>query len=198
MNAIPFTQECQLSCELAAASLLGRMCGYGIEERILRRMLQGSNAPPREVNGDLFWDDPNVTFVGSYNGVQGVSGWGIWPEPIAARMSSILGIPTNVFSTKCKFFSIIQEQIPVAIWGTPSKESSLTLTWNIDGSRTVTVPMLEHCRVVVGCDQACENFYIADPGTGKLIIESFEKLVETSEFGVLNLPFRGLYVSQRE
>ena len=109
-------------------------------------------------------------FVGDVNGKMGVSGWGVYGQPIAAasqklgrNASFINGISVNQIA------QAIYDNNPVVIWGMVGSSIKQD-SWNTSDG-VVQAPRNAHVRTVYGVAGNPSNpvgFYINDPLYGRL------------------------------
>lgn len=171
LNVPYYKQIYTLSCE--AASLRMALAYHGIhsnDDEILSRI--GYAPQPRDTVNN-FWQDPNVEFVGEVNGRLGVTGWGVYADPVAkaarsfGRSADVIRSPSTA-----SVASAIYAGQPVVVWGVMGM-SAVPDSWNTATSGVVQAARNQHVRVAYGVEGSAQNpvgFYLHDPIRGSVYI----------------------------
>jgi uncharacterized protein YvpB len=163
---LPFYRQAHaLSCEEASLRMVLAKKGINVTDMdIVQRVGYKPSQRDKLTNS---WDDPAQMFVGDINGKMGVTGWGVYAEPIA-RVARSYGLSAQAFNNVDAKF--VAQQIyankAVIIWGALSSGSPDS--WNTaNGVRQA--PKNDHTMVVEGVVGAADNpdsFYIHNPLSG--------------------------------
>jgi len=164
-----YRQEHALSCE--AASLRMALGGLGVdvsEQDVLSRL--STDPTPRQVqpDGSVIWGDPDLGFVGSFDGVFARDGYGVYDGPIADVAASF-GVTRLVHGSGWQpqdLYAAAEQGTPVLVW----VPYGLTVRgrgewWTPDG-KPVPYVVTEHCVVLTGTTDS--GVVYADPYTGTL------------------------------
>ncbi|HEY9731616.1 MAG TPA: C39 family peptidase [Drouetiella sp.] len=167
---VPYAhQEHSLSCEVACLKMALNYQGAHVSEHDLIKLLP-FDATGQKDEGRT-WGDPNTGFVGDIDGQMGVTGYGVYWEPIAAvgrhwRKTEILE-----GGTEKDIAANLAANRPVIVWGY-SGESGKPIEWKTPLGKKVSAVRGEHARVVTGFagdPQNPEVFLISDPYFGELL-----------------------------
>jgi uncharacterized protein YvpB len=167
LNVPYYRQPYSLSCE--ATSLRMALAHYGISASEMDIAGRFGYAPRPRDTGTNSWDDPYSMFVGDINGTMGVTGWGVYAEPVAAAARSFGRDATAYRGVSVNFIAQqIHAGFPVVAWGTtyPVRPDS----WNTSSRGVVSAPRSEHARLIVGVTgraDAPTSFVMYDPIYGQ-------------------------------
>ncbi len=167
LNAPYYRQPFALSCE--ATSLRMALGHYGISASEGDIVARAGYAPRPRDTATNTWDDPYAMFVGDINGVFGVTGWGVYAEPIAGAARSYGRDASAYTGVSVDFIAAqIHAGYPVLAWGTtyPVKPDG----WNTTDRGPVSAPRSEHVRLIVGVTgraDAPASFEVYDPFFGQ-------------------------------
>ncbi len=159
-------QDKALSCEAAALKMALAGKGLSVSEDQIMNIV---GYDPTIRSGNI-WGDPNVAFVGSINGKQNTTGYGVQWDPIA-RAARALGRSTDAFSgwSVQNLAEAINNGNPVIIWGTLGNASPDA--WTTPGGKQISAWKGEHARTVIGFKGSTSNptqFIINDPIAGRI------------------------------
>lgn len=158
-------QDRALSCELASLKMALNYRGLGVSEN---ELINAVGFDPTERNGNV-WGDPDQAFVGSIDGKQNSTGYGVHWDPIRSvagmyRGSSVLsGQPSTAISKE------IERDNPVVIWG--SMGAGKADQWTTPSGKVINTIIGEHVRLVIGYTGRADNplsFIINDPIVGRI------------------------------
>ncbi len=159
-----FFQTHALSCE--ESSLRMALALYGIsttDDEVLSRV---GYAPQLRDTATNTWQDPNEMFVGNVDGVESVTGWGVFARPIA-RVARSYGRGADVLINPSvqQVSAAIRAGNPVIVWGIIGATAKAD-SWNTASGGVVYTAKNAHVRVVYGVDGSADNpinFHIRDP-----------------------------------
>jgi uncharacterized protein YvpB len=163
-----YHQQYTLSCEESALRMALAYRNINVNDFDVLNQV-GYNPRPRDTGANS-WDNPYEMFVGDINGVQGVTGWGVYSPRIAVAAHSlgrnaqaITGISASQIS------EAIHNGNPVVLWGYNGSVPKMD-SWNTS-SGVVSAPRNEHARTVIGVVgnvAAPSGFYLNDPVNGQI------------------------------
>lgn len=157
-------QDRALSCEAAALKMA--LAGKGVfvsESAIMDKV--GYDPTPH--SGDT-WGDPYQAFVGSIDGRQNTTGYGVYWDPIARAGDAWR--PSEAFTgwTTAQVAAEIAKGNPVVLWGVIGGYED---SWSTPGGKFIYAWKGEHTRTVIGFDGPADNptkFVINDPYAGRI------------------------------
>jgi len=156
--------ELKRGCEVTSLAMLLNYKGFDIDKMTLAEAIQKDTTPYNEVDGKVYFGNPNNGFVGDIYDYS-KKGLGVYHKPIHALLASYVGNDA-IDLTGCEFenlYYFINKNSPVwVIINTKYDElpQSDFQVWNTpDGE--VKITYLEHSVLIVGYD---DNYvYINDP-----------------------------------
>jgi uncharacterized protein YvpB len=158
-------QEHSLSCEIAALKMALSVYNYNVPESDLIAQLQFDPTP----RSRTMWGDPNAGFVGSIDGDMGVTGYGVYWDPIAAVGNKYLPTTARRFGSPAEVAAELAAGHPVVAWGYTG--AGKHLLWNTPAGKQIDAINGEHARTIGGFDGDVSNptrFIIYDPIYGEL------------------------------
>jgi uncharacterized protein YvpB len=160
-----YKQDFALSCEMSALRMV--LAFRGVQASDLAILQAVGYSPRNRDRSNNSWDDPNLMFVGSVNGRQNETGYGVYAGPIV-KAAGAYGRPASAsYGVGAGFIAQnIHSGNPVIVWGWNKK--NLPDSWN-SPSGPVQAWVGEHARVVtgvVGRPESPVGFYVNDPATG--------------------------------
>ena len=166
-------QEHSLSCEIASLKMALGYHGISVSESDLIGFLP-FDATPKSKG---VWGDPYKAFVGDINGKMGITGYGVYWEPIAqvGRVWKKTEVLEN--GTPQDLAEHISEGQPIIIWGYYGRGKKLS--WTTPEGKRIEAINGEHARVVtgfVGDKTNPEGFVVLDPIYGELFWTTKELL----------------------
>ncbi len=158
-------QDQALSCEAASLKMALNYRGVGVTENDIMARI---GYDPTIRNGNI-WGNPNNAFVGSINGRQDTTGYGVYWQPIARA--------ANVWRSAIAFSGWSPSQIagaiadnnPVILWGTYGNASRDD--WQTPDGQHILAWKGEHARTIIGFLGTADNptsFVINDPVAGRI------------------------------
>ena len=159
-------QDRPLSCEAAATKMALNYKGANVSEDDIMNYV---GFDPTVKNGNI-WGDPYSAFVGSIDGKQNSTGYGVYWDPIAKAANHFRPAEAFTNGTAQKLATEINAGNPIVIWGTLG--SAVADLWQTPDGKTINAWKGEHARTVVGYKGRVDNpsaFYINDPVKGRLI-----------------------------
>lgn len=170
-------QEHALSCEVAALKMALSAYGLDISESELIAGL-----PFTSMRGD-----PHEAFVGNIDGRMGVTGYGVYWDPIAKIGNAYLR--SEVFQASPQLLAQhISEGRPVVSWGYFGRGNKLS--WTTPGGREIVGINGEHARTVVGFSGDVNNpsgFVLLDPIYGEEYWETQDLFNNSSPFNHMSV-----------
>jgi uncharacterized protein YvpB len=159
-------QDKALSCEAAALKMALTGKGLHVSEDAIMQII---GFDPTLRSGDI-WGDPDTAFVGSINGKQNSTGYGVHWDPIAKAARS-LGRSATAFSgfSPSDLAREISQNNPVIIWGTLGR--GVYDPWYTPQGKLIKAWKGEHTRTVIGFKgnvNAPTHFILNDPNAGRI------------------------------
>lgn len=176
-----YWQEHKLSCE--AASLRMALASKGVyvsEEEIMEKI--GYDPTRRQ---GVIWGDPYNAFVGDIDGKIGVTGYGVYWDPVAKAANN--WAEAEAFSN-WNLDGLIKELLagnPAVIWGKLPVETTTDISWITPEGKFIKAIKEDHVRVAIGFIGSPENpskIIINDPLSGKLFWDTSYFLENWSVF----------------
>ncbi|MBV9134339.1 MAG: C39 family peptidase [Chloroflexi bacterium] len=158
-----------LSCEAAALQMALATIGIQVTEDDLLQQL-ARDGTPRTVqpDGSVIWGDPDVGFVGNWDGAFGVDGYGVYERPIAdlAKAQGAAGSVAERRVDPADLYQAVREGAPVVVWMPYAGEVHGRGSWITPAGAEVDYVVTEHAVVLAGLDDNGVTF--ADPYTATL------------------------------
>lgn len=158
-------QEHSLSCEIAALKMALDFQGLNIKESELIENLQFDSTARK--NG--IWGDPYTGFVGDIDGKMGVTGYGVYWQPVSDVANKYTYSEVIENATVQELAQHLSERRPIVWWGYFGRGK--TINWQTSTGRKIVAINGEHARVLtgfVGTKESPTGFYLMDPIYGEL------------------------------
>lgn len=164
-----YRQEHDLTCEAAALRMALGALGINVAESDLLAGL-ARDPTPRAVLPDatVQWGDPNLGFVGQWDGAFAVDGYGVYQDPIAA-LARASGAPqaTPLFgAAPDDLYAAVANGSPVVAWIPYDGNVLGRGSWLTPAGQRIDYVVTEHAVVLVGVD--AQGVTYADPYTASL------------------------------
>jgi uncharacterized protein YvpB len=167
-------QEHALSCEAAALQMALGTLGRPVAEADLLTDL-ARDPTPRTVkpDGHVVWGDPDVGFVGGWDGVFGRDGYGVYQGPIAelARGAGFAGSTPLTDADPRELYDAVRDGYPVVAWMPYAGQIKGRGGWSTPAGKQIDYVVTEHAVVLAGV--ADDGVTYADPYTASLEHMSF-------------------------
>jgi uncharacterized protein YvpB len=177
---IPFhRQEKTLSCEIASLKMVLNYAGVEVSESELISKLRFDPNPRTRKQ----WGDPYTGFVGDIDGKMGITGYGVYWDPISEVANNYLRSEAISNLTAEDIAGHILENRPVVLWGYFGRGKKIT--WQTPEGKEIVAINGEHARVVtgfVGEKNQPLGFYLMDPIYGELYWKTEELLKNSAPF----------------
>lgn len=169
-------QEHTLSCEAAALQMtLGTLGQEVAEDDLLGRLARDST--PRTVGPDglVVWGDPDLGFVGQWDGVFATDGYGVYEGPIAdlARDEGFPGTVALHGVDPDLLYDAVQAGYPVVAWMPYGGYIKGRGVWTTPAGVRVDYVVTEHAVVLAGVGP--DGVVYADPYTATLQQATFQE-----------------------
>ncbi len=159
-----YHQEHALSCEAAALRMAMAGLGKAVAEDDLLAELARDPTPRRVLpDGSVQWGDPDVGFVGQWDGAFLKDGYGVYEEPIArlAVARGFSGTTRGRDMDPAKLYDAVRHGFPVVVWMPFSLQVRGRGFWTTPAGKRVDYVVTEHAVVLAGVDG--QGVYFADP-----------------------------------
>lgn len=189
LNLTAYKQKYYASCSMAAlASALSIKIDVS-EDRIINKMINLNLYPANEIileDGVNIWDDPNLVFVGDYNGLVSINmskikGFGFLNGPLEKLTKEWARNSEKFENVSLSYIAQqIEEKNPVIVLVNVNardgaviieEPSPYIIQWQISGTQeNIRMPMYKHNLVIEGFKgtvEAPESFLIIDPFYGE-------------------------------
>ena len=158
-----YHQQHALSCE--AASLRMALATFGVQmpEDDLLAALARDPTPRRVVGDTVQWGDPDVGFVGSWDGVYLRDGYGVYEGPIADLARSY-GFETTKYGKGVdakQLYASVRQGFPSVVWMPYDMIVKGRGFWLTPAGKKIPYVVTEHAVVLTGVDD--RGVYYADP-----------------------------------
>ena len=158
-----YHQQHALSCE--AASLRMALATFGVqmpEDDLLAALAR--DPTPRKVVGDTVeWGDPDVGFVGSWDGAYLKDGYGVYEGPVADLAMSY-GFETTKYGKNVdpkQLYESVRQGFPSVVWMPYDMIVKGRGSWVTPAGKKIPYVVTEHAVVLAGVDD--RGVYYADP-----------------------------------
>jgi uncharacterized protein YvpB len=125
---------------------------------------------PRTVapDGSVVWGDPDAGFVGDWDGVFAVDGYGVYEQPIAdlARAEGMPGSVALYGADPKDLYAAVRDGLPVVVWMPYAGQVRGRGSWTTPSGLEVDYVLTEHAVVLAGVGD--DGVTYADPYTGSL------------------------------
>lgn len=158
-----YRQEHALSCEAAALRMALATFGLQVPEEKLLASLAKDPTPRKVVDGIVQWGDPDVGFVGNWDGVYLQDGYGVYEKPIA-DLAMTLGYEGVRFGKEVnpkQLYAALRDGLPSVVWMPYDLTVKGRGSWVTPAGKKVPYLVTEHAVVLAGLDT--EGVYYADP-----------------------------------
>jgi uncharacterized protein YvpB len=168
-------QEHALSCEAAALEMaMGALGNQVPEDELLANLAR--DPTPRTVlaDGTVRWGNPDIGYVGRWDGVFARDGYGVYDGPIAdlARHYGFEGTSHGQRIDPTDIYDAIREGFPSVVWVPYDLTVKGRGAWTTPTGDRVDYVVTEHAVVLAGVDETGVQY--ADPYTGSLRHASFD------------------------
>lgn len=168
-------QEHALSCEAAALQMAMGILGTQVSEDQLLADL-ARDPTPRTVlaNGTVLWGDPDIGFVGRWDGVYARDGYGVYDGPIAdlARAYGFEGTTHGHGLDPAELYESLRAGFPSIVWVPYDLTVRGRGTWTTPAGARVDYVTTEHAVVLAGID--ADGVQYADPYTARVRHAAFD------------------------
>ena len=163
-----YSQKYSLSCESAAAGVVLRFLGRPItEDQILAKSPYEKAPKTVAADGTITWGDPNLGFVGDYNGVYLVTGYGIYAAPLAKALEATAPGKVLEPGSLDDLERAAAAGVPSVVWVPTRFEKVPVRTWKTPAGKTITWIEHEHAMVFRGYDRTQGLIHLMDVHNGK-------------------------------
>jgi uncharacterized protein YvpB len=162
-------QEHPLSCEAAALQMAMATLGVNVSEDDLLANLARDPTPRFTTpDGSLSWGDPELGFVGNWDGTFAIDGYGVYEQPIAdlARAFGFAGSLALHGSDPAQLYAAVRDGNPVVVWMPYGGQLRGRGAWTTPAGLEVDYVVTEHAVVLAGVGD--EGVVFADPYTATL------------------------------
>jgi uncharacterized protein YvpB len=176
LPAIYHRQEKTLSCEIAALKIALSAHEINVTETELESKLKFD--PTLKVNG--IWGDPYEGFVGDIDGRMGVTGYGVYWNPIAYVAEHYTRAEILEHASPETLAYHLAEGRSIVWWGYYGRGKKQY--WQTPSGKVIQAILGEHARTIIGyygSKDSPEGFIIMDPIYGEIYWET-EKLLQNS------------------
>lgn len=165
MNIAFDRQDRALSCEAAALKMALALKGVSVSEDAIMKIV-GYDPTPRSSGT---WGDPDQAYVGSIDGAQNTTGYGVHWNPIARAAQAWRQAQAFSGWTVNQLAEQLEIGNPIVVWGVYGR--GYYDPWLTPDNRTVTAWKGEHTRTLIGFRGSVENptsFILLDPLVGRV------------------------------
>ncbi len=166
LNVVLDYQDKALSCEAASLKMALLYRGVKVSEDDIMSIV---GYDPTIRNGNV-WGDPYSAFVGSINGRQNTTGYGVYWDPIAKAANNWRSASAFSDWDVAKITAEIAAGNPVVVWGVTGSSISRD-DWVTPEGKQILAWRGEHARVLIGFKGTVENptaFILNDPISGRI------------------------------
>ncbi len=159
-----YRQQHALSCEAAALRMAMATLGRKVAEDDLLAKLARDPTPRRVLaDGSVQWGDPDLGFVGQWDGVFLKDGYGVYDGPIAALALAhgFEGTSHGAATDPARLYEALRQGFPSIVWVPYGLEVKDQGVWRTPLGRRIDWVVTEHAVVLAGVD--AEGIYYADP-----------------------------------
>lgn len=171
-----FRQTRKQSCEAAALKMALAYRSIQTDEAELTKRF-GYNPSTRNLATNV-WGDPDQAFVGSIDGKQDYTGYGVYAGPVAKAAVSfgrnaeaLHGVSPQQIAAE------LADGNPVIAWGWNKK--SVADSWKTPSGKTIKAWKGEHARLVYGFTGSIDHptgFYLNEPASGTQLYWTTDQL----------------------
>lgn len=161
------------------------------EQEILDRLARDPTLRQTLADGTVVWGDPDIGFVGAFDGVFARDGYGVYDGPIADVAVSLgLGGTSHAQNVKPQdVYAAVGADVPVLVWVPYAMTVRGRGQWLTPDGKPVPYVLTEHCVVVAGLNDSGITY--ADP---------FDARFKTSDYATFEAAFaeienRAVFVS---
>jgi uncharacterized protein YvpB len=159
-------QEHALSCEAAALKMAMGSLGLDVAEtEILARMPRDPTPRSVRADGSVVWGDPDVGFVGKFDGIYARDGYGVYDGPIA-QIAASYGFSGTTHSSGInpeELYTAVRQGFPSVVWMPYGRTVKGEGNWATPAGKRIDYVVTEHTVVLAGVDES--GVYYADPYT---------------------------------
>lgn len=168
-------QEHALSCEAAALEMaLGTLGHQVTEDELLAGLARDPTPRTVKADGRVQWGDPDVGFVGRFDGVFARDGYGVYQAPIAAlaRDEGFEGSTPLSDAEPGDLYDAVRDGYPVVVWMPYRGQVKGRGAWTTPAGKPIDYVVTEHAVVLAGVAE--DGVTYADPYTATLEHMSFD------------------------
>jgi uncharacterized protein YvpB len=170
-----YRQQHTLSCEAAALRMALGSLGTDVSEAAILARLPRDPTPRRvQADGSMIWGDPDVGFVGAWDGVYLRDGYGVYDGPIA-EVAQSFGFDSTVHQRGAdprRLYDAVRQGSPVVVWVPYALTVKGRGAWTTPAGVTVPYVVTEHCVVLCGVD--LDGILYADPLQPALVPATYQ------------------------
>ncbi len=173
-------QDRKLSCEVASLKMALKVKGVHVSED---ELMEHVGYVTQDARGET-WGNPHLGFVGSIDGKQNTTGYGVYWDPIARAANVYRPAIARTGMTVQELAAAIDAGHPVVTWGIyPGGKKD---GWFTPEGTWIDAWVGEHVRVVGGYEGTVENpisFTVIDPVSGVQVWSTKKLLADWATFG---------------
>ena len=175
-----YRQQHALSCEAASLRMALGTFGVQMPENDLLAALARDPTPRKVVGDTVQWGDPDVGFVGSWDGVYLRDGYGVYEKPIADLAMSY-GFETTKYGKNVdpkQLYESVRQGFPSVVWMPYDMVVKGRGSWVTPAGKKIPYVVTEHAVILAGIDD--RGVYYADPMKPDLqfaTFSAFEKAI---------------------
>jgi uncharacterized protein YvpB len=178
-------QEHALSCEAAALEMaMGTLGAQVSEDELLANLARDPTPRTMLANGTVRWGNPDIGYVGQWDGIFARDGYGVYDGPISdlARAYGFEGTSHGQGVDPTELYDALRQGFPSVVWVPYDLTVKGRGAWTTPAGERVDYVVTEHAVVLSGVDEI--GVLYADPFTASLrhaLFDDFESAM--SELG---------------
>lgn len=145
------------------------------EDDLLAQLARDPTPRTVAADGAVVWGDPDAGFVGDWEGVFAVDGYGVYEQPIAelARAEGMVGSTALRAADPNELYAAVRGGLPVVVWMPYGGQARGRGSWTTPSGLDVDYVVTEHAVALAGVSE--DGVTYADPYTGSLQQMSFAR-----------------------
>jgi uncharacterized protein YvpB len=167
-------QEHALSCEAAALKMAMGALGIDVpEDALLSKMSRDRTPRVVRPDGTVQWGDPDIGFIGRWDGVFARDGYGVYDGPIA-ELAVSYGFSGTTHAQGVdpeQLYDAVRQGYPSVVWMPYGLTVKGRGAWSTPKGKHIDYVVTEHAVVLAGVD--ARGVVYADPYTASLEHASF-------------------------
>jgi uncharacterized protein YvpB len=170
-----YRQQHALTCEAAALRMALGAQGVDVSESAILERLARDRTPRRvRTDGTVVWGDPDLGFVGAFDGVFARDGYGVYDGPIAdvAKSFGLAGTAHAQGADPLDLYAAVRQGSPVLVWVPYGLTVKGRGQWVTPDGKEIPYVLTEHCVVLAGVTDS--GVLYADPLQPTLVPATFE------------------------